>query len=441
VAKKPLPFEPHIALYGKLMMHYINTVKVVGMGMSPDDLSMKALTLINEADVLIGGERHLAYFRHLPADKIPLQKNLQRVAPVIKRLLGKKRRIVVIASGDPGYFGIARTLIRQLGKETVEVIPNITAFQAAFAAIKENWEDALLLSAHGREIHRLAALLRKNDKIGILTDSRNSPGAIAVRALAEDPLLASVPVYVAERLGDPDEKIHHCRLKDLPGSGFASPNVMLLMPSARPQEKETKRAVSPGIPDDMFAHRRGLITKDEVRLFTLAKLNLPRRGIVWDIGSGSGSVAVEAALIAPELTIYAVEKNTRCVRDIRVNIKRFEVRSAVIPVPGEAPEALKGFPRPQRIFIGGSGGALLPVLRACCRALLPSGRMVINAATLETVDIAVGFFRKAGWSADVTLLNLSRMKRVGSHNRFEALNPVFVIAADRPGGGKKREKL
>jgi precorrin-6Y C5,15-methyltransferase (decarboxylating) len=422
------------------MTHYSNTVKVVGMGMSPDDLSMKARALINEADVLIGGERHLAYFRHLPAEKIPLHKNLQRVAPVIKRLLGKKRRIVVIASGDPGYFGIARILINQLGKERFEIIPNITAFQAAFAAIRESWEDALLLSAHGREIPRLAALVREHDKIGILTDRRNSPGTIAEQALSEDPLLASVPVYVAERLGSPDEKIHHCRLKDLPGSGFASPNVMLLMPSARPQKKEARRAVSPGIPDGMFAHRRGLITKDEVRLFTMAKLNLPRRGIVWDVGSGSGSVAVEAALIAPELTIYAVEKNLKCVRDIRTNIHRFGVGTTVIPLPGKAPEALKGLPKPQRIFIGGSGGALLPVLRSCCRALLPSGRVVMNAATLETVDIAVAFFRTRGWSADVTLLNLSRMKRVGSHNRFEALNPVFVIAADKPGGGKKREK-
>jgi precorrin-6Y C5,15-methyltransferase (decarboxylating) len=413
-----------------------NTVKVVGMGMSPDDLSMKARSLINEADVLIGGERHLAYFRHLPAKKIPLHKNLQCIAPVIKRLLGKKLRIVVIASGDPGYFGIARILIRQLGKETVEVIPNITAFQAAFAAIKESWDDALLLSAHGRGIPRLAALLRKHDKIGILTDGGNSPGAIAKRALTEDPLLASVPVYVAERLGASEEKIHRCSLKDLPGTRFPSPNVMILMPTVRQSKEKMEHAASPGIPDSMFAHRRGLITKDEVRVFTLAKLNLPRRGIAWDVGSGSGSVAVEAALIAPELTIYAVEKNARCVRDIKVNIKRFGVGAAVIPVPGEAPEALKGLPRPQRIFIGGSGGALLPVLRSCCRALLPSGRMVINAATLETVDIAVAFFRKRGWSSDVTLLNLSRMKRVGNHNRFEALNPVFVIAADQPGDGK-----
>jgi precorrin-6Y C5,15-methyltransferase (decarboxylating) CbiT subunit len=194
------------------------------------------------------------------------------------------------------------------------------------------------------------------------------------------------------------------------------------------------------MPDRLFSHQRGLITKDEVRVFTLAKLNLPRRGIVWDIGSGSGSVAIESALISPELTIYAVEKNARCIRDIRVNIQRFKVGSAVMPVTGEAPEALKRLPMPHRIFVGGTGGALLPVLRACCRALLPSGRMVINAATLETVDIAAAFFRKRGWPVDVTLLNLSRMKRVGSHNRFEALNPVFVIAADKPGGMRGKKK-
>jgi len=417
-----------------------NTVKVVGMGMSPDDLSMKARSIINEADVLIGGKRHLACFRHLPAEKISLQKNLQAIAPVIQKLLGKKRRIVVIASGDPGYFGIARTLIRQLGKERVEIIPNITAFQAAFAAIKESWDDALLLSMHGRPVPRLAFLLKGHEKIGILTDSRNSPGAIAVQALVEDPLLASLPVFVAEQMGSRAEKIRRCRLKELPGISFASPNVMIIMSSAPQFKGDSTHPVAPGMPDRLFSHQRGLITKDEVRVFTLAKLNLPRRGIVWDIGSGSGSVAIESALISPELTIYAVEKNARCIRDIRVNIQRFKVGSAVMPVTGEAPEALKGLPMPHRIFVGGTGGALLPVLRACCRALLPSGRMVINAATLETVDIAAAFFRKRGWPVDVTLLNLSRMKRVGSHNRFEALNPVFVIAADKPGGMRGKKK-
>lgn len=429
------------------MTHYINTVRVVGMGMSPDDLSMKARALINEADVLIGGERHLACFRHLPAEKISLQKNLQAIAPVIKKLLGKKRRIVVIASGDPGYFGIARTLIRQLGKERVEIIPNITAFQAAFAAIQESWDDALLLSAHGRPVPRLAFLVKGHEKIGILTDGRNSPGAIAARALADDPLLASVPVFVAERLGSRDEKIHRCRLKDLPGASFESPNVMILMPTVRQQTGEGKRAVSSGIPDDMFAHQRGLITKDEVRVFTLAKLNLHQRGIVWDIGSGSGSVAIEAALMVPDGRmairpyVYAIEKDVRCFKDIKTNIQRFGVGAAVTAILGRAPEVLKGLPRPHRIFIGGSGGELPAILRGCSRALLPSGRIVINAATLETVDRTAAFFNKHGWSMDVTLLNISRMKRVGSQNRFEALNPVFVIAADKPGGMKEKKNV
>jgi precorrin-6Y C5,15-methyltransferase (decarboxylating) CbiT subunit len=190
------------------------------------------------------------------------------------------------------------------------------------------------------------------------------------------------------------------------------------------------------MPDRLFSHQRGLITKDEVRVFTLAKLNLPRRGIVWDIGSGSGSVAIESALGSPELTIYAVEKNARCIRDIKLNIQRFGVGAAVRLLAGAAPQALKGLPMPHRIFVGGTGGELLPVLRACCRALLPSGRMVINAATLETVDSAAAFFRKRGWPVDVTLLNLSKMQEVGSHSRFQALNPVFVITADKPEEGR-----
>jgi precorrin-6Y C5,15-methyltransferase (decarboxylating) CbiT subunit len=215
---------------------------------------------------------------------------------------------------------------------------------------------------------------------------------------------------------------------------------MIIMPPARRCKGDSTHPGAPGIPDKLFKHRRGLITKDEVRVFTLAKLNLPRRGIVWDIGSGSGSVAIESALGSTELTIYAVEKNARCISDIKLNIQRFGVGAAVRLIRGEAPQAIKGLPMPQRIFIGGTGGELLPVLRACCRALLPAGRIVINAATLETVDRAAAFFRKRGWPVDVTLLNLSKMEEVGSHSRFKALNPVFVIAADKPGGMRGKKK-
>ena len=402
-----------------------NMISVVGMGMSPEDLSRKALATVEAADILIGGKRHLSYFSHLSAEKIPLYKNFDQVIRAIKASLRKKKRIVVIASGDPGYHGIASYLIKHLGKETIEIIPNITTFQAAFAKIKESWDDALLLSAHGHPLPRLASLLRKHRKIGILTDEKNTPGVIAQQVIEKDPSLQSTAAFILEQLGTEKEKVHKYLLKNVVSKTFSSLNAMILFPPARSTEEEETMQL--GIPDKRFSHQGGLITKDDIRIFTLAKLHLPREGVFWDVGSGSGSVAIEAALLAPDLTIYAVEKYEKRVRDIKKNIKKFGVAGIVTPVSGEAPDKLKELPKPHRIFIGGTEGQLLPILRYCKRALLPAGKILINAATLETVNSAVSFFDRAGWDSTVTLLNISKMKKIGTQNRFQPLNPIFVI--------------
>ena len=175
------------------------------MGMSPDDLSRKALAIVEEADILIGGKRHLSYFAHLPAEKVPLYKNFDQIIRTIRASLKKKKRIVVIASGDPGYHGIASYLTKHLGKDTIEIIPNITTFQAAFAKIKESWDDALLLSAHGHKLPHLASLLRKHKKIGVLTDEKNTPAAIARQVLEKDPSLNTTITFIVEQLGTEEE--------------------------------------------------------------------------------------------------------------------------------------------------------------------------------------------------------------------------------------------
>jgi precorrin-6Y C5,15-methyltransferase (decarboxylating) len=200
--------------------------------------------------------------------------------------------------------------------------------------------------------------------------------------------------------------------------------MILFPPASGRQEDEIMRL---GLPDKRFSHQGGLITKEDIRIFTLAKLNLPREGVFWDVGSGSGSVAVEASLLAPDLTVYAVEKHKKRISDIKKNCKHFEREQSITPVLGEAPGILKTLPKPHRVFIGGTEGQLLPILRYCKRALLPEGKIVINAATLETVNAAVSFFDRTAWFSAVTLLNISKMKKVGTQKRFQPLNPIFVI--------------
>lgn len=413
-----------------------DTVKVVGMGMSPEDLSNRALSLIKEANILIGGKRHLKYFSKLPAQKVPIYKNLKEILRVINTSLKNKKKVVVIASGDPGYYGIANYLITHLGKERIEIIPNITTFQAAFAKIKESWDDALLLSLHGRPMPRIAPLLKKHKKVGLLTDSNNTPGKIAKSVLSENASLKNTTVFILEKLETKEEKIHRYLLRNVIDKTFSSLSAMILIAPAQ-DERIKDEKIQLGIPDTLFSHQGGLITKDDVRIFTLAKLNLPKQGVFWDIGSGSGSIAVEAALLVPELEIFAIEKYNKRIKDIKENIKKFSTGSAITPILGEAPRILKGLPKPKRIFIGGSEGKLLPILRYCRRALRPDGKIVINAATFETVNSAVAFFEKVGWPSEVTLLNISKMKKIGNQRRFQPLNPIFIIEGSRTEGRGK----
>jgi precorrin-6Y C5,15-methyltransferase (decarboxylating) len=413
-----------------------NTVTVVGMGMSPEDLSNKALTLIKEADILIGGKRHLDYFPKFPARKVPISKNLKAILNVINTSLTKKKKVVVIASGDPGYYGIASYLISHLGKERVTIMPNITTFQAAFAKIKESWDDAYLLSLHGRPIPQMAHLLKRYKKVGILTDNTNNPSRIAKSILSEDPSLKATSVFILEKLGTEEEEIHLYPLNDIIKKSFLSLSAMILISPTRDKGREGEK-IHLGIPDALFSHKGGLITKDDIRIFTLAKLNLPKRGVFWDIGSGSGSIAIEAALLAPELEIFAIEKYDKRIKDIKKNISRFHTVKTITPVLGEAPQTLKILPKPNRIFIGGTEGKLIPILRYCKRVLLPSGKVVINASTIETVNGALLFFEKTGWSSAVSLVNISKMKKIGDQKRFQPLNPVFVIEGRMPEDGGK----
>jgi len=408
-----------------------SAVTIVGMGMSPEDLGSRALALIHEADILIGGRRHLNYFSKLPAQKIPILKNLKEVVSIIKASIKKKKKVVVVASGDPGYYGIASYLIGHLGKEKVEIMPNVTTFQAAFAKIKESWDDAFLLSIHGRPLPKMAHLLKKYRKVGVLIDNTHTPGMIAKSVLSEDPSLNATSVFILEKLGTEEEEIHRYPLKDIIKKSFSSLSAMILIAKTRNAETSEEK-IHLGIPDAFFSHKGGLITKDDVRIFTLAKLNLPKRGVLWDIGSGSGSIAIEAALLAPELTICAVEKYDKRIRDIKKNMKKFHTGNTIVPILGEAPQMLKILPKPHRIFIGGTEGQLISILRYCQNSLHPSGKIVINAVTLETVNAAISFFDKAGWLSTVTFLNISKMKKVGEQRRFHPLNPVFIIEGSKP---------
>ncbi len=415
-------------------------VYVVGLGAEGwESLAPRAKEVVAQADTVVGGERLLALVPHVAAERLVIKAGLAGLLEQIATRLGE-RRVVVLASGDPGFFGIAKALVERFGKERVEILPNVSAVQLAFARIKESWEDATFVSLHGRLPARFAAAVGRSRKVAILTDDVNSPAVIARSLLAAG--LGGYHAYVCEDLGLPDERVRECDLATLTELATAPLNVLILIREQAAEEGEAAYLGQPasltggwpyGIPDEEFYQRRphrGLITKVEVRLASLAKLALTESSTVWDIGAGSGAVTIEAALAARLGRVFAVERDAESIDLIRRNIAKFGVAN-VVPVHGTAPAALAALPAPDAVFVGGSGGQLAAIVDAVDRQLRAGGRVVVNATTVETAGAALAALREKGFAVTATLLQVSRGKELAGLTHFEALDPVFVIAARR----------
>ncbi|MBI2955169.1 MAG: precorrin-6y C5,15-methyltransferase (decarboxylating) subunit CbiE [Chloroflexi bacterium] len=402
----------------------MGVVEVVGVGDDgPDGLSPKIMRRIAEADLLLGAERLLSYFPDVRARTVPIKANLDDIVRTID--LASEDMIVVLASGDPNFFGIAKRLVAALGKDRVEIVPNVSAMQLAFARIKESWDDARVYSAHGRGIRDLVDVVRSSRKLAVLTDPTNTPSAMARELLVAG--LADVRAFVCENLGSQRERVTEGRLDELVDREFSSLNVLVLI-NERAGTASPKWTI--GIPDDEFHQRkplRGLITKSEVRVVSLAKLGLREDSLVWDVGAGSGAVSVEASLMARRGRVFAVERRAEDVAIIRDNLEKFGIGNVTI-VLGFAPEALGELPNPDAVFVGGSGGKLREIVAAAGKRLGPGGRIVVNLTTIENLSIAAAALPAEGFSFDVTQVAVARGKAVGGLTRFEGLDPVFVVS-------------
>ncbi|MBI4318259.1 MAG: precorrin-6y C5,15-methyltransferase (decarboxylating) subunit CbiE [Chloroflexi bacterium] len=408
------------------------SVYVVGVGEDgAAGLGQRALDIINSADVLCGGRRLLGLVPQARGRKIPIEANLRELVDAIREFMVAEQ-VVVLASGDPGFFGIARYLADNLGKERLEIVPGVSAVQLAFARIKESWDDAVLTSVHGRDIGEIVEVVRSSKKIGVLTDPLRSPAQIARVLLASG--ISGYRCFVCQNLGSNSESIVETDLGGLV-SLAASPLSVLILLKQGPEPKHSVCSMRPslGIPDDEFLQRRplkGLITKCEIRVVSLSKMSLREDSVVWDIGAGSGSVSVEAALIATTGRVFAVEKNPADAEIVRWNLHKFGVDNAVV-VEGLAPEVLTSLPDPDVVFIGGSGGHMEGILDATCRRLKSRGSLVANIATVANLYTITQGLAARRFDVDVALVNVARSRGIADLMRFEALDPVFVVSARR----------
>lgn len=406
----------------------MNKLYIIGVGASGvDTLTFAARERIREAEILFGGRRWLNLFADATARKNAIGNNLAEVVASIEANSGQ--RIVVLASGDPNLYGIARYLVDRLGKETVEIIPNVSAMQLAFARIKECWDDATIVSVHGRPIEEIIESVRASRKVGIFTDHEHTPAAIARCLLANG--IDGYRAFVCQNLGDDGERVIETDLEQLCNQESEPLNVLILIRCQQESTQKVERAL--GIPDEEFEQRRprrGLITKLEIRVVSLAKLGLLDESIVWDIGAGSGAVSIEAAHLARRGHVYAIEDDPEDIAIINENVSRFGAKNVTV-LHAIAPDALVQLPDPSAVFIGGSKGMLRDILDVVCRRLKTDGSVVINLATLENLSTAMNALQARGFVADVTLLNVSRSRAIADLTRLQAFDPVFVLAAKR----------
>jgi precorrin-6B C5,15-methyltransferase / cobalt-precorrin-6B C5,C15-methyltransferase len=404
-------------------------IHIIGIGEDGlDGLTAAARQLIQNAQVLVGEEHTLASLPATKAERLTVGTDLDATVKRIAAAAGQ--RVVVLASGDPLFYGFARYLCDKLGKDRFEVLPHVSSMQLAFARVKESWEDAFLTNLSHHDLPSVLEQIRGAEKVGLFTTETVPPAAVA-RAML-DRGLDYFTAYVCENLGSPDERVTRGELAELADQAFAPLNVMVLMrkPNVpdRPREAIGHRLF--GNPDDAFLQskpKRGLLTPAEIRAIALAELDLGPASIVWDVGAGSGSVAVEAAQIARDGRVFAVEMDPEDHRLIVENAKRFGVGN-LTPVLGRAPEAWQDLPTPDAIFIGGTGRAVCRLADDAYRRLRSGGRLV---ATISSIDnLAETHHALHDHCPDMKVLMLSlahgncQMERL----RFEANNPVFLVA-------------
>lgn len=410
----------------------VREIDIVGIGMGArDTLTHEAAAALDACDCMIGARRMLeaaaregipAYAQIAPA----------RIAECVAAH-PEHRRVAVVMSGDSGFFSGTKKLLPLLAGHRVRVIPGLSSMQVLCARLMTSWDDARAISLHGRAGSVVPEVL-KHGKVFALTD-----GADALKRVCADLVdagLGDARVAVGQRLSYPDEAIITGAAAELVETDCAPLSAMLI-------ECPTKRQPLPvGLPDEAFIRQLGdggravPMTKSEVRAVSVSKLRLTEDAVVWDVGAGTGSVSVEAALLCPAGHVYAVECREDAADLIGRNAQRFALRNLTV-VRGMAPEALAELPAPTHVFIGGSSGNMRQIVEAALQKN-PGVRVVVNAIALESVGEMAGLIDALGFTdSEIVQLCIARSHKVGRYNMMNGLNPIWIEAMQR--GGQTHE--
>ena len=387
---------------------------IVGIGEDGlEGLTPAARRLIAQADFVVGGKRHLALAGPSKAKTLIWPSPIENALDAIEA--HRDRSVCVLASGDPFFFGVGAMLMRHFAADEMISIPAPSAFALAASRLGWGQQDCALLTLHGRPLEAIIPHLQPGARILALSWDDATPARLAGLLTARG--MGRSKLAICEAMGGPSE-----RIRATEAHGFALNNVAALNTIALEVVAEHGVRVLPrvaGLPDEWFEHD-GQITKRQIRAMSLSSL-APRRGeLLWDVGSGSGSVAIEWMLADPANGAVAIEARDDRAERIARNALSFGVPGLSV-VTGEAPRVFADLPKPDAIFIG--GGASTPgMTEHACDALAAGGRLVVNAVTIETQAACVEW--RARWGGELTQIAIAHAEPVGRYSGWRAAMPI-----------------
>lgn len=397
-------------------------ISLVGIGMGAEKtLTLEGKKALNEAELLIGAKRMTEAVQK-PGQMVLHEYRSEKIVEYIREH-PKYRTVAIALSGDVGFYSGAKKLIDQLDGN-VEVICGISSVVYFMSKIGLSWDDAKIVSAHGRNCN-LISLIRHNSKVFSILGTEDGVAVLASRLVYYG--MGDVTLYVGENLSYENEKIFHDKAANLTEYRGDALSVVTAC-----NEKATPMSAVHGISDGEFLRGKAPMTKEEVRTVSLSKIRLSEDSVCYDVGAGTGSVSVEMALRAWMGQVYAIEKKEDALALLKENKKKFAVDNLAI-IPGVAPEAMTELPAPTHAFIGGSSGNMQDIINLLLEKN-PKVRIVINCITLETVTEAMNAIRDFGLEdVDIVQLAAARSKSIGRYHMMMGENPIYIISCSGRG--------
>ncbi|TCS39040.1 precorrin-6y C5,15-methyltransferase (decarboxylating) subunit CbiE [Reinekea marinisedimentorum] len=418
------------------------SIRVIGV---PEDgcvsLTSQAVNAVASARVVAGHARHMAWFPQFSGTFLDMGLGFSRW---LNQLIDESEEgsVVVLASGDPLFFGIGNTLLKKLPADELAFLPSQSSAQLAFARLGLPWDQARFISCHGRapvgEGAGLVSQMQQGKLFAVLTDAHNNPQRIAAHLLRYQQ--HHWRVHVCEQLGGTEERISTFTVAQLAETGqpFDALNILVIQASTA----NSWGGYGQFAGDDAFLKRTpkaGLITKQAVRNLVLTQLGLNSESTFWDVGSGSGSVAIEAAKLCWHGQVFAVECNPECFSSIEANSLAHGTDNLKL-IRTKAPEGLDALPQPQAVFIGGSRGQMDAILSSVWQRLADNGKLAVSAVTLETVAEVVQWAKQAQVELQCQLINVSETQPLAHYQRYQAQNPIHLFLMTKISTNKRKQK-